>query len=1114
MNVQQTPPMALKFINREIKERTGKLVLSDCGLREIPREVFEMEWLEELVITNGYITKEEKSRQQSKVAKKVVKMKGSIREPNFLNEIPKEIGQLQHLKKIRIGGGDAEKNWAISDVEIVSNLSKLEEVNLRKNSISDISPIGKLKSLQFLNLEDNSISDISSIGKLLELHDLNLAENKISDITPLQNLQNLQILDLSKNIEIKDFGIIGELKNLELLILIINGISDISFLENLVGLKYLNLEVNEIGELEVIAKLNNLETLFLSSNQFSRIKPLINLPKLKTLVLNYNKITDCPPEVWQTNDIHQIRAYFEGMSRDATSNIEQKIDIQPNLEISSKNISPDLDEKTRDVLGGGKNFEELFGEEEEVKSAPEIDDVKLIFVGNSGTGKTQLSKFFETGKLDKKRETTHGIRLNRWLPQGKVSPAFNEIKDKVAANIWDFGGQEYYHGTFRLFLSNHAVYILLWETDTNKNDIISTEVRDEESEELQHYHYKYWLDNIRHFAPDSPILIVQNKVDKDQRQRISTTWIDEYNIFGDHHISLHEAAKTGTSKYKWSFDTFCNDLSECFEIILKRKAEQKRSIAWLKIRDAVVEVSKAKKKNPENPFSKHLKIGKSIDIKDFEKACLEIESELTESEIYTMPRWLHNSGLVIYFGGDDILNDTVYLDPIWVTAGIYKILNETVRARNGVFSKEDINAKKGLDEETVLALMKEMEIVFEKIDEPGTYVAPQYLPETHPVEDLYEIAANGLQQKAYYVRLPLYFFRKVLQRMIFFYGMAQNVDAKYYWKQGILFEKKGTKVMFKGIMPSQASESAGDQSMDNEHGIFLIGAQPSPAARDIQKEVFHIIAEILDEKDLAKIHRETSGLEFSLNEKKNLKSKIIYSDIHHRPNNWTSRYETEDAPRWLKKMEVSTNGEDFVNYLDLCNANRKESVFIPSIPNRLADGTLTQDKRLRIHDFELLLDDQPQRPLKVFFSYSHKDTEIMNQLAVHLAPLKRLEKIETWSDKAIQAGDEWDESIKNNLQNSDIILFLVSADFIASSYIWEKEIPLAMELKNNLSERVKRVIPIYLRPFDFNGLDFSELEMVPKNATGHLTAISQWENMDEAFMEVAKSIREVIENTK
>ncbi len=1110
MNVErQTPRMAMEIIEREMKEQTGKLILSDCGLRKIPREVFEMDWLEELNLMNDFEDPAKRAK-----SKKIPKRNSQlIREPNFLDKIPKELSFLKNLKRLNIGGSPDHGPWPISDISVISSLNKLEELDLSVNDISDISPLQKLKNLKIVELLDNNISDISPLQNLKKIEILNLTSNQISNISILSFLPKINYLALSLN-DISDISALKELKDLRHLSFLKNKISNLDTLKDLKRLEYLELTLNQIKDISPLGNLENLSTLALIGNFIKDIKPLISLQKIELLSLENNPIKDCPPEVWQTNDIKQIRAFFEGRTRDITSNIQQKIEIQPNVEIPSSNIPDNLDLQTRDILDGNKNFEELFDKQGQEKTTPEIDDVKLIFVGNSGAGKTQLSKFFETGKLDKKRETTHGIRLNRWLPKGKVSPAFKSLKDKVAANIWDFGGQEYYHGTFRLFLSNYAVYILLWETDTNKNDIISTEVREEESEDLQHYHYKYWLDNIRHFAPDSPILIVQNKVDKDQRQRISTTWIDEYNIFGDHHISLHEAAKIGTSKYKWSFDTFCNDLSDCFDEILKRKAEQKRSIAWLKIRDAVVEVSKAKRKNSKNPFSKYLKVGKSINIKDFEKACLEIEPELTENETYTMPRWLHNSGLVIYFGNDEILNDTVYLDPIWVTAGIYKILNETVRARNGVFSKKDIHAKKGLDEETVLALMKEMEIVFEKIDEPDTFVAPQYLPETHPVEDLYAIAANGLQQKAYYVRLPLYFFRKVLQRMIFFYGMSKNVDAKYYWKQGILFEKKGTKVMFKGIMPSQASDTVEDQSMDNEHGIFLIGAQPSAAARDIQKEVFHIIAEILDEKDLAKIHREDAGLEFSLNEKKNLKSKIIFSDIHHRANNWTSRYETEDAPRWLKKMEVSTNGEDFVNYLNLCNANRRKSVFIPSISNSLADGTLAKTKRLRIHDFELLLDDQPQRPLKVFFSYSHKDTEIMNQLAVHLAPLKRLEKIETWSDKAIQAGDEWDESIKNNLRNSDIILFLVSADFIASSYIWEKEIPLAMELKNNLSERVKRVIPIYLRPFDFTGLDFSDLEMVPKNESGHLTAISQWENIDEAFMEVAKSIRNVIEETK
>ena len=872
MNLErQTPRMAIEIIEREMKEMTGKLILSDCGLREIPQEVFEMNWLEQLVITNGYISAEERVAPKKKQIKKVVKKKVIYREPNQLNEIPENIVRLKKLKILIITPEIGEYKtegaiWEINDLSPLSELKELEYIDLSKNRISDIKALQHLKKLKFLDLRNNDISVVSISENLKNLQFLKLDGNRISDISFHQNLLKLESLDLNYS-QISDLSVFQELKNLKILNLELNEISDISAILNLENLESLNLNNNRVRDLAPLTMLYNLHTLNIGSNFIEEIEALIDVPKLKELYIDGNNISDCPPEVWQTNDIQQIRAYFEGVSRDATSNIAQKIEIQPNIELPTKNASPNINEQSRVVLGGDKNFEDLFGEEDKVKPIPEIDDVKLIFVGNSGAGKTQLSKYFETGKLDKKRETTHGIRLNRWLPKGKVSLAFKTLKEKVAANIWDFGGQEYYHGTFRLFLSNHAVYILLWETDTNKNDIISTEVREQEREDLQHYHYKYWLDNIRHFAPDSPILIVQNKVDKDQRQRISTTWIDEYNLFGDHHISLHEAAKTGTSKYKWSFDTFCNDLSECFDKILKRKAEQKRSIAWLKIRDAVVEVSKAKKKNAKNTFSKYLKIGKSININDFEKACLEIEPELTKNEIYTMPRWLHNSGLVIYFGEDEILNDKVYLDPIWVTAGIYKILNETVRARNGVFSKDDINVKKGLDEETVLALMKEMEIVFEKIDEPDTFVAPQYLPETHPVEDLYAIAANGLQQKAYYVRLPLYFFRKVLQRMIFFYGMSKNVDAKYYWKQGILFEKKGTKVMFKGIMPSQESDTDNDQSMDNEHGVFLIGAQPSAAARDIQKEVFHIIAEILDEKDLAKIHRADAGLEFSLNEK-------------------------------------------------------------------------------------------------------------------------------------------------------------------------------------------------------------------------------------------------------
>jgi len=373
-----------------------------------------------------------------------------------------------------------------------------------------------------------------------------------------------------------------------------------------------------------------------------------------------------------------------------------------------------------------------------------------------------------------------------------------------------------------------------------------------------------------------------------------------------------------------------------------------------------------------------------------------------------------------------------------------------------------------------------MEIIFERkneSDEEPTFVAPQYLPETHPVEDLYAIAERGLKQKAFFIRLPLYFFRKVLQRMIFFYGMSEGVDARYYWKKGILFEKGGTRVMFKGLLPDDK----------NERGIFLIGAEPVGEYFKIQKEVFHIISEILEEKEL-------SGIAEPTNSKG---TKEFFS----KPDNWTAQYDDKNnkAPRWLIHLEVSVDGEHFVKYLDLCKKNRDELVFIQS----------DKGKRLRIHDFEVLLDKKPQQPIKVFFSYSHKDTDFMKHLSVHLAPLRRLEKIEVWTDKAIQAGEEWDVEIENNLRDSNVILLLVSADFVASSYIWKKEIPMALKLEK---ETKARVVPIYLRPFDFSGLNFSKNQMIPKDSGENLKAISQWENMDEAYMEVAGKIREVIES--
>jgi hypothetical protein len=143
--------------------------------------------------------------------------------------------------------------------------------------------------------------------------------------------------------------------------------------------------------------------------------------------------------------------------------------------------------------------------------------------------------------------------------------------------------------------------------------------------------------------------------------------------------------------------------------------------------------------------------------------------------------------------------------------------------------------------------------------------------------------------------------------------------------------------------------------------------------------------------------------------------------------------------------------------------------------------------------------------VKVFFSYSHKDEALRDELATHLSMMKRQGVIEAWHDREISAGSEWANAIDENLEVADIILLLVSANFLASDYCYDKEMTRAMERHET---REARVIPIILKPADWNGAPFSKLQALPKNAK----PITTWPDQDEAFLNVAQGIRRVVED--
>ena len=145
--------------------------------------------------------------------------------------------------------------------------------------------------------------------------------------------------------------------------------------------------------------------------------------------------------------------------------------------------------------------------------------------------------------------------------------------------------------------------------------------------------------------------------------------------------------------------------------------------------------------------------------------------------------------------------------------------------------------------------------------------------------------------------------------------------------------------------------------------------------------------------------------------------------------------------------------------------------------------------------------------LRLFYSYSHKDETLRDELETHLKLLQRQGLIKPWHDRRILPGDDWVSDIDDNLNRADIILLLVSADFIASDYCYDNEMTRAMERHNNGEAQV---IPIILRPVDWRDTPFNKLSWLPQNGT----PVVQWDNRDAAWLNVETGLKQVVESLK
>jgi hypothetical protein len=144
--------------------------------------------------------------------------------------------------------------------------------------------------------------------------------------------------------------------------------------------------------------------------------------------------------------------------------------------------------------------------------------------------------------------------------------------------------------------------------------------------------------------------------------------------------------------------------------------------------------------------------------------------------------------------------------------------------------------------------------------------------------------------------------------------------------------------------------------------------------------------------------------------------------------------------------------------------------------------------------------------LNIFFAYSRADASYRDRLDKHLSALKRREYINTWYDGEIEAGKEWEKEIDRQLSRADIILLLISADFISSDYCYEHEMRKAIS-RHEKGDAV--IVPVLLHPCDWLDTPFAKIQALPQN--GKPISDPSWHSAETAFSEVALRLKEIVE---
>lgn len=924
------------------------------------------------------------------------------------------------------------------DDRIFRNNGKLQYLRMDYSQLNNTRAFETLTELRYLNINNNAIESLEHLGGLTQLRSLYMEGNNVSDLSPLSGMLSLEKLYCGGN-RIKHTGMLAPLSKIRELNASDNAIEDITALAGWQQPEYISLCNNQLRDITPLLSLTTLKELLLTDNNITslqQVEQLTALPDLVLLKLFGNPIENLPITLLGKdageNCLAALRNYFTSLQGDHTKNIE----------------------------------------------------IKLILVGNSTAGKTTLRKLLQNKAYNSQEDSTHGIVMETWQLKGPAVSEFSDLKE-LRVNIWDFGGQEYYHETHKLFFSDNAVYVLVWEDATNHHFIKDTKVFElqpdgstiAKTKYIEHQPYEYWLKNIRHYASSCPVIIVQNQIDKylekqpapgeppkpTRLKRVDNAVLDAYRVDQGFDLSLKRYAEQQTD-YVFEYKKFERHLTRVLAT----------TTGTFNISKSFLDVKKAIEKRRQQD--------KLLDYSTYQDICRLTDASLLDN-MDGLSKFLTDTSTILYYGDHPVLHQKVFIDPVWVSETIYTILDKDVLERSGAFSLTHVHNKIGVAlADTFLELMQEFQLIFQvssRDDTEVTYVAPQFLPEGAATRS-YSIFKSQCCAPRLVLRFPQ-FLPKTFMNGVLSKFAGRSIDKSYY-RYGVAFE-------------SEWITQAGEENINIIECDFdrsAIAVYSKSANPYNLREIFEALLEVYagfkySAEQAAAPQRSATGI-------------------------------LQIFARSKNPLHISADGQNFVSWNELYERwNNTTTAALPLtddtvlLPTEGSPVIAALFKPYYLHKGEVLSMSAltaVKEPPRLFISYSHKDELYKDELVEHLSGMRRNGEIKDWTDRAIIPGEKWDEVIARNLDEAHIVLFLISSSFIASDYIQHTEIRKAIE-KHHLNKLV--IVPIPVRPCDYKSLPLKDIQSASKDFKPISTGYS---SHDEGWTEIVGNLRLTIENWK